>query len=115
MNWGRVGLQALAIFGVGLAARAVWWPRIFTPQGMMPPHGADSYYHLRRIVYSVFRYPGVLERDLYVAYPAGGEIVWPPAFDFFVAWLARGLVGEDAAGVEAVAAWVPWPEESPRR
>lgn len=107
MRRGRTALWALLIFGVGLAMRAMWWPRIFTPQGMMPPHGADSYYHLRRIWFSVVRYPAVLERDSYVGFPAGGEIVWPPGFDLLVAILARGLAGEDAAGVEAVAAWVP--------
>lgn len=107
MRRGRTGLWALLIFALGLAARAMWWPRIFTPQGLMSPHGADSYYHLRRIAYSVARYPAVIERDPYVGFPAGGEIVWPPAFDLGVAMLARGLVGEDPAGVEAVAAWVP--------
>ena len=107
MRRGRTGLWALLIFGLGLATRAMWWPRIFTPHGLMPPHGADSYYHLRRIWFSVVRYPEVLERDPYVGYPAGGEIVWPPGFDLGVATLARGLAGEDAAGVEAVAAWLP--------
>ena len=107
MGRGRTALWALLIFGLGLALRAMWWPRIFTPQGMMPPHGADSYYHLRRIAFTVFRYPEVLERDPYVAFPASGEIVWPPGFDLLVAIVARGLAGEDAAGIEAVAAWVP--------
>jgi dolichyl-diphosphooligosaccharide--protein glycosyltransferase len=107
MRGGRNALWALLIFAVGLATRAIYWPRIFTPQGLMSPHGADSYYHLRRIWFSVVRYPAVLERDPYVGYPAGGEIVWPPGFDLGVAILARGLAGEDAAGVEAVAAWVP--------
>jgi dolichyl-diphosphooligosaccharide--protein glycosyltransferase len=107
MRRGRTALWALLIFGLGLATRAIWWPRIFTPQGLMPPHGADSYYHLRRIVYTALRYPEVLERDAYVGYPAGGEIVWPPGFDLGVAIVARGLAGEDVAGIETVAAWVP--------
>jgi len=107
MRRGRTALWALLIFGLGLATRAMWWPRVFTPQGMMPPHGADSYYHLRRIWYSVVRFPEVLERDPYVGFPVGGEIVWPPGFDLPLAMLARALAGKDAAGVEAVVAWVP--------
>jgi dolichyl-diphosphooligosaccharide--protein glycosyltransferase len=107
MRRGRTGAWALLIFGLGLAVRAIWWPRIFTAQGMMPPHSADSYYHLRRIGYSVARFPEVLEHDPYVGFPGVGEIVWPPGFDLGVAFLARLLVGGDAAGMEAVAAWVP--------
>lgn len=107
MRGGWRGGWAAGIFAVGLAVRAVWWPRIFTPQGMISPHGADAYYHLRRIWFSVVRYPEILARDSYAAFPVGGEIVWPPGFDFAIASLARALTGDSQAGMETLAAWVP--------
>jgi dolichyl-diphosphooligosaccharide--protein glycosyltransferase len=97
-----------AIFVFALAIRALWWPRIFTESGVIPPHGSDEFLHLRRIWYSVVRFPELLEFDAYVNHPIGGEIITPPGFDLAVAALARILVGaHDQGAVEMVAAWVP--------
>jgi dolichyl-diphosphooligosaccharide--protein glycosyltransferase len=96
-----------AVFLAALAARLVWWPRVFSDRGPVPPHGADEYYHLRRILHAVENFPSVLERDSYVNFPQGGEIVWPPAFDFFVAALAQLGAAADSAAVVAFAMCVP--------
>jgi len=97
-----------AIFVLALSIRAVWWPRIFTESGVVPPHGADEFLHLRRIWYSVVHFPELLEFDAYGNHPIGGEIITPPGFDLAVAALARLLVGaQDQGAVEMVAAWVP--------
>ncbi len=97
-----------AIFVLALAIRAMWWPRIFTESGVIPPHGSDEFLHLRRIWYSVVHFPELLEFDAYVNHPIGGEIITPPGFDLAVAALARILVGaHDQSAVEMVAAWVP--------
>ncbi len=104
----RRAAWAGAIFSVALLLRAAGWPRVFTPQGLIPPLGADEYFHLRRIWYSVVRFPEVFDRDPYASYPTGGEVSVAPGFDLAIAALARLLVGaDDQAAVEVVAAWVP--------
>jgi len=96
------------IFGVAFALRALPFPTVFSERGLLPGTLADEFYHLRRIVYSAVNFPEVLSFDPYVGFPHGGSIPWPPGFDWAVAALARGLVGgDDPAGIETVAAWVP--------
>ena len=98
----------VALFALAFVCRLLEWPRVFTAQGVTPPNGADEYYHLRRIWYSVVNFPELLERDWSVAFPIGGQVIWPPGFDLAVAALARALVGaEDQAAVERVAVFVP--------
>jgi len=100
--------SAIGIFVLGLAVRAATWPRIFAESGIMPPQGADEFYHLRRIWYTFLHFPETLSHDPYVNYPVGGEIIMAPGFDLAVAGLARALVHtNDQAAVEVVAAWVP--------
>jgi asparagine N-glycosylation enzyme membrane subunit Stt3 len=75
----------------------------FTVQG-------DPYYHMRRIAYTVARFPASLESDRYVSFPAGGQIAWTPAFDWSIAAVARAFVGpDDERAVERLAARVPAP------
>ncbi len=104
----RNAAGAAGIFALGLFVRAATWPRVFGESGIMPPHGADEFYHLRRIWYSFRHFPDTLSHDPYVNYPVGGEIVLAPGFDLAVAGLAKVLLRtSDQAAVEAVAAWVP--------
>jgi dolichyl-diphosphooligosaccharide--protein glycosyltransferase len=73
----------------------------FTVQG-------DPYYHMRRIAYTVARFPASLEFDRYVSFPAGGQIAWTPAFDWSIAAVARAFVGpDDERAVERLAARAP--------
>ncbi len=63
---------------------------------------------MRRIVYTVVRFPSVLEFDPYLRFPEGGEAIWTPLFDGTVAFLLRPFAnGDDAAAVERVAVWIP--------
>ncbi|MFQ5415659.1 MAG: STT3 domain-containing protein [Myxococcota bacterium] len=99
---------ALGIFALATAIRAAWWRGVFTENGLHTPHGADEFYHLRRIWYAVVNYPDILERDPYVRFPFSGEIVWPPGFDLVVASVARLVVGAgDQTAFEVFVAWVP--------
>lgn len=101
------GVGALGIFLLALGVRLAPWRRVFREGGILPPHGADEYYHLRRIWYGFCRFPEILERDPYVGFPVGSEVPMAPGFDWAIAGLARLLGADDQAGVEAIAAWVP--------
>jgi len=48
----------------------------------------DSYYHLRRILYTINNYPKMLNFDNFLSYPLGDYVPWPPLFDFISATLA---------------------------
>jgi len=103
------GLALLGIVILGLAIRVLLpWPAVVTREGILPPGGADEFYHLRRIEYSVERFPAVLERDPTVDYPETGEIVWPPLWDWAIAAIALPLgASGDRGRLEAVVAAVP--------
>jgi len=96
------------VFLLALLLRALPLPIVFSGRGILPGNLSDEFYHLRRIWYSVVRFPEVLSFDPYVNFPNGGHVVWPPGFDWLVAALARLLVDTaDQAAVETVAVWVP--------
>ncbi len=71
--------------------------------------GPDSYYHMRRIFFTILHYPAVNTFDLYVNYPYGFSILWPPLFDVTAATasLIAGLGHPDALTVEVVSTLVP--------
>ncbi|MCQ8904041.1 MAG: glycosyltransferase family 39 protein [Methanothrix sp.] len=68
-------------------------------------YGPDSYYHMRRIIYTVNHFPATLWFDSYVDYPNGLEITWPPLFDILGAALAS--FGGSAYGAEVLASLLP--------
>lgn len=45
----------------------------------------DSYYHLRRISYTINNFPKILTFDPYLSHPYGEFVPWPPFFDFLSA------------------------------
>ena len=97
---GTLGLLALGL-------RALPWPTVFTPQGVFFPE-PDAYYHLRRIAYSIAKFPAVLETDSYINFPAGAKPIWTPVFDWLlalVAWATPGAGSE--AAMEQLLAWAP--------
>jgi asparagine N-glycosylation enzyme membrane subunit Stt3 len=49
----------------------------------------DSYYHLRRILYTIGNYPHTLSFDNFLSYPHGDYVPWPPLFDFISATLLK--------------------------
>ena len=92
-----------AALGASLAAFAVWlrslqWALVWTPTGVIPVDG-DSFYHFRRIAWSVRNFPAFLSFDPYLNFPRGGEPIWSPTFDFALAATLRAVlgVGEEAA------------------
>jgi dolichyl-diphosphooligosaccharide--protein glycosyltransferase len=96
------------LFVLALAVRSVHYPLVFTQIGVQLPYAGDAYYHLRRIWFSVARFPESLTFDRYVSFPEGSQIVWPSTFDWMIAASIRPFVdSSDQAAVEAMAVWVP--------
>jgi len=101
-----LGLLALLLLAGGLRAESD--VLVVSKSGVHLAVPGDPYYHLRRIVWSTRHFPQVLSFDRYLNYPEGGQVVWPPAFDWSLAAAARVLAGpEDLAAAERVAARAP--------
>lgn len=97
-----------SLFLVALSIRAIGVPTVFSTIGVQLPYAGDAYYHLRRIWYSVARFPEVLSFDRYVSFPDGSQIIWPAAFDWTIAAVIRLFVDPtDQQAVESLAVWVP--------
>jgi asparagine N-glycosylation enzyme membrane subunit Stt3 len=97
------GTLGLLAFGL----RVLPWPTVLAPQGVFFPE-PDAYYHLRRIAYSVAKFPAVLETDSYINFPTGAKPIWTPLFDWLLAlglWTIPTTRSDEA--LEWILAWVP--------
>ncbi|HEB90509.1 MAG TPA: hypothetical protein ENI85_13135 [Deltaproteobacteria bacterium] len=95
------------LFASALAVRLLSWHSVFQEGGVFP-NGNDAYYHLRRIRYSIEHFPAVLDFDPLINFPAGGQPIWPPTFDWSIASLLRLVPGIDQPDrLEHVAVWIP--------
>ncbi|MCP4036043.1 MAG: hypothetical protein GY733_03840 [bacterium] len=69
---------------------------------------SDAYYHLRRIVYDLARFPSTLEHDAYLNFPAGAKAIWPQTLDWLLAALLLPFgVADDPAAAERILVFVP--------
>ena len=66
----------------------------------------DSFYHMRRVLYTTENFPHTLWFDSYLNHPFGLEITWPPLFDQIVAAAAL-LLGGSPRAVEVAGAVIP--------
>lgn len=64
-----------------------------TANGSITFLGYDSFYHMRRILYTASNFPHSLNFDSYINYPQGFEIGWPPFFDLLGGLLANIMGG----------------------
>jgi dolichyl-diphosphooligosaccharide--protein glycosyltransferase len=103
-------LVPLALFLGALALRAIGWREVVGGDHVLPVD-ADSWYHLRRIAYSIHSFPAMLDFDPYLNYPAGAKPIWTPVFDWSAALLLRPFVGTLTDGgferLELLAMWLP--------
>lgn len=98
----------LLLFAAALAVRSLRYGLVFVGDEVRFPQGADEFYHLRRIWFTVVNFPAALSFDPYVNHPWGATPVWTPLFDWSLAAVVRLLVGaSDQHAVEVVAAWAP--------
>ena len=102
--------QSLApwlIFALALAIRSLQWTSVLVADRVIF-FGNDAYYHMRRILYALGRFPETLEFDRYVNFPQGAKVIWPPLFDVAIALLLRPFhqpSNEDL--VERIVIWIP--------
>jgi oligosaccharyl transferase (archaeosortase A-associated) len=69
--------------------------------------GYDTYYHMRRVLYTVVHFPNTIWFDSYLDYPHGMELTWPPLFDQLIAGISLALGIHDQHGIELVGAFIP--------
>ncbi|MCX9011487.1 MAG: oligosaccharyl transferase, archaeosortase A system-associated [Candidatus Methanoperedens sp.] len=98
----------MAVLFLALAVRISVFPAVFS-NGSITFLGADTYYHVRRILYTVSHFPDAISFDSYIDFPFGSKIGWMPLYDQFIALVALiiGFGKPSAYTVEAVAAVVP--------
>ncbi len=69
---------------------------------------ADSYYHLRRILYTMRYFPESLGFDPYLGYPTAAKAIWPTFLDSAIALVLLPFAKpEDAIRVESLVVWIP--------
>jgi dolichyl-diphosphooligosaccharide--protein glycosyltransferase len=105
---------SISIFVFGAALLAGFIMRMLsyaslTANGSITFTGYDEFYHMRRILYTTFNFPHILNFDTYINYPYGFEIGWPPFFDLLGSILAIVLGGgqPDIHTVEFAGAILP--------
>jgi len=107
---GRILVPA-GLFTLAFAVRALPWRSVLADERVYF-FGSDAYYHLRRIAWSVARFPAVLEFDPFINFPDGARPIWTPLFDWCVALVALPFARADVlAGnldsLERTSVWVP--------
>jgi len=95
----------LAAFLLGLFLRLVPAKNAFVDGGVQF-FGYDSFYHMRRIVYTVENFPQTLWFDSYLNHPHGLDLTWPPLFDQMIAAFSL-LLGGSSQAVDIAAAVAP--------
>lgn len=90
LKFGIISLTAVVL--VAFLMRMISYSTV-TANGGITFIGYDSFYHMRRILYTASNFPHSLNFDSYINYPGGFEVGWPPFFDFLGALLAKVLGG----------------------
>ncbi|WP_292374013.1 oligosaccharyl transferase, archaeosortase A system-associated [Methanosarcina sp. UBA411] len=106
LKFGIISLTAIVL--VAFLMRMISYSMV-TANGSINFSGYDSFYHMRRILYTASNFPHSLNFDSYINYPNGFEVGWPPLFDFLGALLAKILGGgqPDLYTIEFAGALLP--------
>ncbi len=98
----------LFILFLALIVRISVFPTVFS-NGNITFLGADTYYHVRRILFTVLHFPNAISFDSYIDFPYGSKIGWMPLYDQFIALIAliAGLGKPSLYTIEATAAIIP--------
>ncbi|MCR3883737.1 STT3 domain-containing protein [Methanotrichaceae archaeon M04Ac] len=98
--WGVLAAFLLALFLRLVPARNAF------VEGGIQFFSYDSFYHMRRIVYTVENFPSTLWFDSYLNHPHGLDLTWPPLFDQMIAAFSL-LLGGSSQAVDMAAAVAP--------
>ena len=98
---------AVGLFAAALCVRLLPWTQVYDGSRTFFI-GNDAYYHMRRVRYGLEQFPGWLDFDPFLNFPAGARPIWTPVFD----WLTTALVlpfyaGGGVGAAERAAALVP--------
>lgn len=105
-RWVRLGAPP-ALFLLAFAIRGLPFQTVLI-EGRPLFFGSDVYYHMRRIVYSIVRFPAALGFDPYINFPDGCRAIWTPFFDWGIAALLRPFWGHlTPVQLERMVIWVP--------
>lgn len=106
LKFGIISLTSIVL--VAFLMRMISYSMV-TANGSINFSGYDSFYHMRRILYTASNFPHSLNFDSYINYPNGFEVGWPPFFDFLGALLAKILGGgqPDLYTIEFAGALLP--------
>ncbi len=99
-----VGVFAAVLLGFLLRMATA---RNVLADGDLAFYGYDSYYHMRRVLYTIDHFPHTLWSDSYLNYPHGMELMWPPLFDQIIAGTSLLLGADGQRSVEMIGAMVP--------
>lgn len=102
-SWELLGVSALLLLGFLLRLIPA---RNSLAEGQIHFYSYDSFYHMRRILYTVENFPHTLWFDSYLNHPHGLELTWPPLFDQMIA-AASLLFGGSYRAVDITAAVAP--------
>ncbi|MED5261372.1 MAG: STT3 domain-containing protein [Myxococcota bacterium] len=93
------------LFLLALCVRSLPLPTVWAGD---PVHflGMDAYYHMRRILYGLERFPESLGFDPYINFPSGATAIWPPLFDGVATWIALPFYA--AGGVDSAEQALVW-------
>jgi len=96
-NWEKASTKIISFFLLTIilvTLRIDTLPHIFKEKfiNLIDP---DSYYHLRRILYTINNFPHILNFDPFLSFPFGEYSPWPPFFDFLSASIAIVLCKKD--------------------
>ncbi len=99
----RSGPWALATGALALAVRLLPWRAAFGPGRVAFLVDTDPHYHVLRAWRIVQEFPRVPLLDPGLNFPRGARVLWPPLFDYLIAFPAM-LLGGTRADVDRVAA-----------
>ncbi|MBE0524498.1 MAG: oligosaccharyl transferase, archaeosortase A system-associated [Methanosarcinales archaeon] len=104
----RSFLFFIIISFIAVCIRLLSYSKVFV-NGSISLIGFDSYYHMRRILYTISNFPDTITFDNYINYPYGSEIGWPPLFDQAASLLAMiiSFLSQNKISVELSAAFFP--------
>ena len=92
------------LFALAVAARSLNWALVFPGDGRVWLEPFDGAYHVRRALFTLEHFPGLLRFDPYLGFPSGSPVPVPPLYDWLLGASAHFL-GGGIGTLERVAAW----------